>query len=159
MKIVNYYHDFSKMPEQIGKEEGMKENKEGPKSAELLGIIRYNKDGYDYLITKTTEAFNDDSNYIGKLTARRVISYDSFGDIVILIDGTEDEKTRDIENQLETYEYPERAIKSIINHAYDSTIEKDTLKVTAINKDCFEEKVMLIGNKPFVGEKRPAKIY
>ena len=158
MKTVYYYHDFSERPEQIGKEEGMKENNEGPKSAELLGIIRYNGDGQDYLITRTTQAFNDDPNYIGKLTARRVISYDSFDNVVILIDGTEDENTRKIENQFEAYEYPERTIKSIINHAYDSTIEKDILKVTAINKDCFEKKIMLIGTKPFVGEEIKAKI-
>ena len=158
MKTVNYYYDFSDLPKEKGIEKGITGIEEGPISAEFLGIIRYNGDGQDYLITRTTQAFNDDPNYIGKLTARRVISYDSFDDVVMLIDGPEDENTRKIENQFEAYDYPERAIKSIINHAYDSTIEEDTLKVTAINKDCFEKKMMLIGNKPFVGEENKLKI-
>ena len=73
MKIVNYRYDLSDKPEGIGISE---EIQYGPISAELLGIIKFNGNNEDYLICRTKEAVNNDSNYINRLTARRVMGYD-----------------------------------------------------------------------------------
>ena len=151
MKTVNYFYDLSDIPREKGIEKGMTGKEEGPISAEFLGIIKYNGDGEDYLITRTTKAYNDDPNYIGKITARRVLAYESFDNITILIDVTEDENTNTVENQFKDKEHPEVTFKNLINKNYDNIIEdKDTLTVTAINKKAFETKRMLVGNNPMI---------
>ena len=137
MKIVNYRYDLSDKPEGIGISE---EIQYGPISAELLGIIKFNGNNEDYLICRTKEAVNNDSNYINRLTARRVMGYDSS----LFIDSSEDETTRLIEDQFKDKEHPEVTIKPLINKGYDSFIESDSITVTAIRSDIFDKKKMII---------------
>lgn len=159
MKTVNYYYDFSDLPKEKGIEKGITGIEEGPISAEFLGIIRYNGDGQDYLITRTTKAYNDDPKYVGKLTARRVVGYESFDDKPIFIDATEDDNTKIIEDQFESKEHPEVALKNLINKNYDSIIDDDVLTVTAINKKAFDMKKMIVGNSPISSDQEISRGY
>ena len=152
MKKVNYFNE-------IGNSEaiGMDPLSLGPVEGEFLGIIK--EDGEDYLITRTTLAFHDDPEYLGKITDRHVIAEYAPGHISkIYIDMDTDNKTMAIEEALNKSEAESqkkiteeimsetkinnRKYNDVINEAstpFSNPNEKE-FKVLAIEHDKFKEK-------------------
>ena len=140
MKKVNYGFDISDNP--VGAFEGIGINNisKGPVEAEFLGIIRHEDE--DYLIGRTTLAFKNDPNYLGKITARRAtvaIYPDGAGQI--FLDINEDDNTRHIEKVLN--QFGVKDIENKINHRYDSVIDEPEIYATAIKTEVFEKKKMV----------------
>ena len=142
MKKIDYGYNLSNNP--VGSFEGIGINplSEGPITAEFLGIIDY--DGEDYLIGRTTLAFKDDPNYLGKITARRAtaeIYPDGTG--TVFIDMDENDKTRKIEEVLNEKDIKEGTLNKIVNHRYDSVIDGNEITATAIKTEVFDKKKMV----------------
>ena len=138
MKKVNYFNE-------IGNSEamGMDPLSIGPIEGEFLGVIK--EDNKDYLITRTTLAFNNDPEYIGKITARHVIAeYVPDHMSFIYIDMEEDENSRNIETILNKEENKhiteeELAIKfkNVITRKYNEVINESLMDIP--NKDSEEK--------------------
>lgn len=152
MKKVNYFNE-------VGNSEamGMDPLSLGPIEGEFLGIIK--EDGEDYLITRTTLAFNDDPEYLGKITARHVIAEYAPGHMAkIYIDMDTDNKTMAIEEALNKSEAESqkkitekimsetkvnnRKYNDVINEASTTLSNPDEkeFKVLAIEHDIFKKK-------------------
>ena len=148
MKTVNYFNEVG--PSQVM---GMNTFAEGPVTGEFLGVIRDN--GQNYLISRTTLAFKDDPNYVGKITARHA-TIEQFTDTNgetysnIYIDAEEDNKTRNIEealNQMEKSEnrkITEELLRPKCDKRFDAVINKEELMAVAINHELFEKKEMVV---------------
>lgn len=110
---INYVHSMSNQPDIYLKNHtedgiGMYGDPKGPITAEFLGLVKYN--GQEYLLGRTTLAFNRDPNYEGKITVRHaMVNKTEQGiDKDIFIDMEEDEYTKNIEEQLSTIDQEEK---------------------------------------------------
>ena len=140
MTKVNYGFDISNNP--VGSFQGIGINSipEGPVEAELIGIIRH--EGEDYLIGRTTLAFKDDPNYLGKITVRRAtVSIYPDGAGQIFLDIAESDKTRFMEETIQQQGIA--GIENKINHRYDSVVEGEEIYAKSINTEIFEKKKMV----------------
>ena len=140
MTKVNYGFDISNNP--VGAFQGIGINSipEGPVEADFIGIIRH--EGEDYLIGRTTLAFKDDPNYLGKITARRAtanIYPDGTGQIFLDIE--ENDKTKNIEEILQQHGI--NGLDNKINHRYDSVVSGEEIYATAIKTEIFDKKKMI----------------
>ena len=102
---INYVHSLADQPDIYLKNHtddgiGMYGDPIGPVRAEFLGYVDY--EGQKYLIGRTTEAFNNDPNYIGKITVRHaMVNKTEQGlDKDMFIDMEEDDNTRKLEHDL-----------------------------------------------------------
>lgn len=128
MKKVNYYN-------RIGLKEvmGMNPLAIGPTEGEFIGIIK--EDNEDYLIARTIKAFNEDPEYIGKITARHVIAEYVPDDTMsnIYIDMEEDNKTRTIEEALNMKDkerkITEKVLENVINRKYNDVIKSASMSI------------------------------
>ena len=126
---INYVHSTADQPDIYLKDHtedgiGMYGDPKGPITAEFLGLVKYN--GQDYLLGRTTLAFNHDSNYEGKITARHaMVNKTEQGiDKDIFIDMEEDEYTKNIEEQLSTIDKEERITNlSLLNMSNNLGLE------------------------------------
>ena len=144
MKTVNYFNEV-----ESSQVMGMNQIPVGPVSGEFLGLIRDN--GQDYLIARTTLAFKDDPNYVGKITARHaVVEKYSDGSGNIYMDIEEDDKTRNIEEALtqmeksENRKITEELLRPKTDKRFDSVINREELVAVAINHDLFQKKEMVV---------------
>lgn len=121
---------------------GINDKTEGPVTAEFLGIIRY--EGEDYLIGRTTMAFKNDPNYIGKITARRATAdiYPN-GSGTIFLDINENDTTRKLEKDFNSKNTTTESLSSMINHRYDSVVQGEEIYATSIKTTEFETKKMV----------------
>lgn len=144
MKTVNYYNEVG--PSQVM---GMNETPVGPVEGEFLGLIRDN--GQDYLVARTTLAFKDDPNYLGKITVRHA-TVEKFPDGTgnIYLDAEEDKKTIDLENGLirqekdENRKITEKLLESKRDKRFDSVIDGEELVAVSISHELFEKKEMVV---------------
>ncbi len=158
MKKVNYGFDISDNPVGAFEGIGIQSKPEGPVEADFLGIINY--EGEDYLIGRTTLAFKDDPNYLGKITARRATaSIYPDGTGTIFLDMNENNKTRKIEEVLESRNIQEGTLAKKVNHRYDSVISGNEIYATSIKTEIFDKKKMI--NDSLDGKKDtiPGKYY
>lgn len=142
MKKVDYGYNMSDEPLAMFEGIGISNVPEGAVEGEYLGVIE--REGEDYLISRTTMAFKDDPNYIGKITARRALAeVHSDGSGVIFIDVDENEKTRDIEMALNSRDVQKGDFERIVSRGFDSLIANDEIYAIAIKHEVFERKKML----------------
>ena len=137
MKKVEY--GFSNSSDPIGSWEGIgiKNKPEGAVSGEFLGIIKLS--GEDYLIGRTTLAFGNNPEYIGKITARRAAARKyKDGSGIIFLDMDESDKTKAIEEVLEEKHATEGSLKSLANNEFDSLVGGEEVIATSVPHDVFE---------------------
>ncbi len=144
MKTVNYYNEV-----ESSQVMGMNQSPVGPVTGEFLGLIRDN--GQDYLIARTTLAFKDDPNYVGKITARHaVVEKFPDGSGNIYMDVEEDNKTRNIEEALmqvektENRKITEEVLRTKADKRFDSVIDKEELVAVSISHELFTKKEMVV---------------
>jgi len=141
MKKVDYGFDMADEP--IGMFEGIGISSEpvGAIAGEFLGVVSLK--GEDYLIGRTTIAFKDDPEYLGKITARRATAkkYED-GSGIIFLDMEESKETKAIEEIFSARNVTEESLRSLANPEYDSLIDRDEIMATAIRHDVFEKKKM-----------------
>ena len=118
---INYMHSMADQPDIYLKNHtddgiGMYNEPKGPVTAEFLGLVKY--EGQDYLIGRTTQAFNHDSDYEGKITVRHAMFNKTDRDIDkdIFIDIEEDEYTKKLEEKLTDLDKTERITNASIRH-------------------------------------------
>ncbi|MBR5369894.1 MAG: hypothetical protein IK137_01165 [Bacilli bacterium] len=159
MKIVNYYNEIGSV-EQMG----MDPLSLGPVAGELIGIIT--KENQDYLITRTTLAFNDDPDYLDKITVKPVIVEYVSGSLPnIYIDMEFDIKAKGMEEVLNEKDKTERitskALEKIINRKYDEAIKEGSMTISKKGENdeiVFDEEIKVVAIEHNIFEKKKENI-
>ena len=154
MKKINYGYDISDNPIGSFQGIGIKDKPEGAVSAEFIGIISVSDD--DYLVGRTTEAFGRNSEDIGKIVARRVMSqrFDD-GSGILFIDMEESQITKAIEKVMEEKKVTEESLRNVTNKKYDNLIQGEEITATSIRPDVFDRKKMMEEMKIKIDERSP----